>query len=62
MNFYLLGTEQVIYNIEKPQGLSFINVELYGDALYTSNSTTLEHTGTIHYGTLVVSTVPPEDL
>lgn len=62
MNFYLLGTEQVIYNIEKPQGLNFINVELYGDALYTSNSTTLEHTGTIHYGTLVVSSIPPEDL
>jgi hypothetical protein len=62
MNFYLTGTEYIVYNIEKPQNLNFINIELWGDEIPASTWSNWLHMGIIHYGTLVTSPNPPEDL
>jgi hypothetical protein len=61
LNFYLTGTEYVIYNIEKPAGYSFMSVsELEGSLIL--NSTIWVHFGEVNYGILHQSNQPPEEL
>jgi hypothetical protein len=56
LNFYLSGTEHVIYVIEKPLGNDFINIS------YLEGSLQLGTSEWVHYGVLHQSTNPPEDL
>ena len=66
MNFYLFGTEQVIYTFEpdgaRPEGLSFISVDLKGDLLFYFPDSERNHQGLIHYGELHISGNPHDDL
>ena len=67
MNFYLNGAERIIYNTppigKKPQGLSFVNVDMQGSMiLLPGNGTEILHVADITYATLVTNPDPPEDL
>jgi len=66
MNFYLWGTEQVIYNYEpdgaRPVGKSFISANLVGDAVTPQLYTTYLHYGIINYGILHINSKPPVEL
>jgi len=66
MNFYLLGTEQVIYNYEpdgaRPEGKSFISLDLIGDYYLFPYSTDYFHFGKFSYGVLHVNSKPPIEL
>lgn len=62
LNFYLTGTEHVIYNIELPAGgYSFMNI-LYLEGSLILNTTRWVHYGEVNYGILHISNDPPEDL
>lgn len=61
LNFYLTGTEHVIYNIEKPVGYSFMDIE-YLDGSLILNSDVWVHYGEVKYGILHQSNLPPERL
>lgn len=62
LNFYLTGTEYVIYNIELPPGgYSFMNIA-YLEGSLILNTTRWVHYGEINYGILHISPDPPEDL
>ncbi len=60
MNFYLTGAETIIYNLAKPAGLHFIDLNLMGD--YTLSFDYLLHHGTVQYGKLIINPNPPADL
>jgi hypothetical protein len=66
MSFYLLGTEQVVYNYApdgaRPEGKSFISLNLVGDYVLTSESTEYFHYGKIFYGVLHINSKPPISL
>jgi len=63
MNFYLSGVETIIYNLAKPAGLHFIDLNLIGDySLGTPNFGYIFLGGIINYGTLVINPDPPMDL
>ncbi|MDD3132427.1 MAG: hypothetical protein PHN94_11435 [Bacteroidales bacterium] len=66
MNFYLFGTEQVIYNFEpdgaRPEGLSFISVDLKGELIMAYPVSVRNHQGWIRYGELHISGIPHDDL
>jgi hypothetical protein len=66
MNFYLFGTEQVIYTFEpdgaRPEGLSFISVDLKGELIMAYPVSVRNHQGWIRYGELHISGIPHADL
>ncbi len=68
MNFYLNGTETVIYNTEndnppgeRPDGKNFISLDLIGDHLTINYETQFLHRGTVKYGDLNQSLPPVND-
>lgn len=48
LNFYLLGTEEVIYNLQRPAGKDLITIDL--DGLILVDGDTIEHFATVEYG------------
>jgi hypothetical protein len=61
LNFYLLGTEYVIYDIERPAGYSFVELtDMYGTLIL--NSDIWIHYGLATYGILHQSGDPPASL
>jgi len=60
LNFYLSGTEYVIYHLEKPVGNDFINLLNMGGSLIL-NSDIWVHYGEVNYGILHQSSDPPEE-
>jgi hypothetical protein len=67
MNFYLLGTEYVIYTVEpdglKPNGKNFVSADFVGDLFYGPNYESLRfHLGWVQYGVLHTNSQPPSDL
>jgi hypothetical protein len=61
MNFYLNGTEEVVYNLAKPSSTSFIDISLTGDYLWIPPNV-IVHYGVVTYGTLIVNPNPPEPI
>jgi hypothetical protein len=60
MNFYLSGVETIIYNLAKPAGLHFIDLNLIGD--YLQGFDYINHHGIVNYAQLIVNPDPPADL
>jgi hypothetical protein len=61
LNFYLTGTEHVIYNIVKPEGCSFMDI-VYFEGTLILNSDVWVHSGFVNYGILHQSSLPPAQL
>jgi hypothetical protein len=70
MNFYLTGAEHIVYTADddpndpgaKPSGLSFMSIQLNGDAeFWPNNDSYYLHDGYAYYGTLIKRSGPPNN-
>lgn len=68
MNFYLNGTEYVVYHYDdeqnpgaRPQGKDFVSIDIWGDIVLDGSGNYL-HMGFVWYGILHTSTLPPDEL